>query len=73
MTAYRSLPPSAVCWRMDHTVTALERAFQLAKSGDCNSVTDMKKRLGAEGYSVAQITGRVLSKQLDALIKAARG
>ncbi len=58
---------------MDHTVTALERAFQLAKSGDYTSVTDIKKRLGAEGYSVAQITGRVLSKQLDALIKAARG
>jgi hypothetical protein len=58
---------------MDHTVTALERAFQLAKSGDCTSVSDVKKRLGAEGYSVAQITGRVLSKQLDALIKAARG
>ena len=58
---------------MDHTVTALERAFQLAKSGDYTSVSDIKKRLGAEGYSVAQITGRVLSKQLDALIKAARG
>ena len=58
---------------MDHTVTALERAFQLAKSGDYTSVTDIKKRLGAEGYSIAQITGRVLSKQLDALIKAARG
>jgi hypothetical protein len=58
---------------MDHTVTALERAFQLAKSGDCHSVSEIKKRLGAEGYSVAQITGRVLSKQLDTLIKAARG
>ena len=57
---------------MDHTVTALERAFQLAKSGDYHSVSDIKKRLGAEGYSIAQITGRVLSKQLDALIKAAR-
>jgi hypothetical protein len=56
---------------MDHTVTALERAFQLAKSGDYKSVSDIKKRLSAEGYSVAQVTGRVLSKQLDALIKAA--
>ena len=55
---------------MDHTVTALERAFQLAKSGDYKSVSDIKKRL-REGYSVAQVTGRVLSKQLDALIKAA--
>ena len=56
---------------MDHTVTALERAFELAKSGDCKSVGDIKKRLSSEGYSVAQVTGRVLSKQLDALIKAA--
>jgi hypothetical protein len=57
---------------MDHTVTALERAFQIAKSGNCASVADLKKRLRAEGYSIAQVTGRVLSKQLDELIKAAR-
>jgi hypothetical protein len=57
---------------MDHTITALERAFQLAQSGDCMSVSEIKKRLSAEGYSVAQITGRVLSKQLGGLIKAAR-
>jgi hypothetical protein len=73
MTAYRTLPPSTVFWIMDHTVTALERAFQLAKSGTCDSVADLKKRLRTEGYSITQITGRVLSKQLDALIKAARG
>jgi hypothetical protein len=57
---------------MDHTVTALERAFQIAKSGHCASVADLKKQLRAEGYSTAQVTGRVLSKQLDELIKAAR-
>jgi hypothetical protein len=58
---------------MDHTVTALERAFQLAKSGACASVSEIKKQLRTEGYSTAQVTGRVLSRQLDALIKAARG
>jgi hypothetical protein len=57
---------------MDHSITVLERAFQLAKSGSCATVGDIKKRLIAEGHSVAQITGRVLSKQLDALIKGAR-
>ncbi len=72
MASYRSLPSSTVFWRMDHTVTALERAFQLAKSGSCASVADLKKRLRSEGYSTTQVTGRVLSKQLDALIKAAR-
>jgi hypothetical protein len=58
---------------MDHTVTALERAFELARSGRCASVADIKKQLKSEGYSITQITGRVLSKQLDTLIKAARG
>jgi hypothetical protein len=58
---------------MDHTVTALERAFALAKSGECASVADVKKRLTQEGYSVATITGPTLSKQLLALIRAAQG
>jgi hypothetical protein len=58
---------------MDHTITALERAFQLAKSGDYGSVPDIKRRLIREGYSVAQITGGALSKQLLAVIRAAQG
>jgi hypothetical protein len=58
---------------MDHSVTALERAFQIANSGDCKSVTDLKKRLRKEHYSLNKITGRTLFKQLEALIKAARG
>jgi hypothetical protein len=58
---------------MDHTVTVLERAFQLAESGSCASVADITTRLGAEGYAVAQLTGRTLTKQLNALINAERG
>jgi hypothetical protein len=58
---------------MDHTITALERAFQLAESGDYTCVSDIKKRLIQEGYSVAQVTGRVLSNQLLGLIRAAQG
>jgi hypothetical protein len=57
---------------MDPTVTALERAFDLAKSGSCASVADIKRRLKAEGYSIDQITGNALARQLDALVKAAR-
>jgi hypothetical protein len=57
---------------MDHTVTALERAFALAKSGEYATVPGIRKRLAKEGYSVAQITGVALSKQLRALIRAAR-
>jgi hypothetical protein len=57
---------------MDQGMSALERAFQLAKSGNYTSVADIKKRLVEEHYSVAQITGGALAKQLGALIKAAR-
>jgi hypothetical protein len=36
-------------------------------------VSDIKRRLIQEGYSVAQITGGALSKQLLALIRGAQG
>jgi hypothetical protein len=58
---------------MDNSITALERAFQLARSGDYTSVPDIRKRLVQERYSVSQITGGALSKQLLALIRAAQG
>jgi hypothetical protein len=58
---------------MNQRITALERAFQLAKSGSCKTVSDIKSRLRAEGYSVDKITGPTLSKQLQALIQTARG
>ena len=57
---------------MDHSITTIERAFQLAKSGSCASVADIRKRLKLEGFSVAQISGGVLTGQLRALIQAAR-
>jgi hypothetical protein len=58
---------------MDQTVTVLERAFQLAKSGSFATVDAIGKQLKAEGYSVNQIAGRVFRAQLIGLIKAARG
>ena len=57
---------------MNHNITALERAFQLAESGECYSVPDLKKRLQAEGYSTSQIVGRELARQLRGLITVAR-
>jgi len=54
---------------MDYGLTALERAFQLAKGGSCHSVPDIKKQLRAEGFSVAQITGKSLYKQLNGLLQ----
>ena len=57
---------------MNQTMTALERAFELAKSGKCDGVSDIKKMLKSEGYSLSQIEGGTLRKQLSALIKAAK-
>ena len=56
---------------MKLSATALERAFQLAKTDSYASLADIKKRLKAEGYSTEQITGAVLSKQLRVLIQTA--
>ena len=58
---------------MDHDTSAIERAFQLARSGQFLSVEDLKKKLRAEGYSIATVTGPTLLRQLRLLIKAARG
>jgi hypothetical protein len=70
---YRNLARTRIRFSaMDQGVTALERAFQLAKSGKCHSVTDLKNRLRAEGYSTMQVTGRILLRQLEALIKSAK-
>ena len=57
---------------MDYRVTTLERAFEMARSGHFASVADIKKQLKVEGFSVAQVTGRVLTKQLKDLIRTAQ-
>ena len=56
---------------MDQNVTALERAFQLAKSGNVATIDRLKRQLRAEGYSAATIAGKTL-KQLLALIHASQ-
>jgi hypothetical protein len=53
-------------------MTALERAFQLAKSGRIANLTEICLALKREGYSADQIEGRHLRRQLADLIKAAR-
>jgi hypothetical protein len=52
--------------------TALERAFELAKSGRCKSIPEIRKALKLEGYSLNQLSGRFLNKQLRALIEEAK-
>ena len=58
---------------MDQNTTALERAFQLAKSGELATVEAIRSRLKAEGYSVSQIVGKALIKQLRAAAYEAKG
>lgn len=57
---------------MDHSLTTIARAFQLAKSGAVASVGDIKRQLKAEGYRIDQIEGPALSKQLRLLMKSAK-
>jgi hypothetical protein len=57
---------------MDHRVTALERAFQLARFGQVSELSDIVEALRREGYSTDQMQGRTLRRQLTDLIKAAR-
>ena len=57
---------------MDGKVSALERSFQLARSGRIATVDDIKKQLRQEGYVVSsEYDGSSLRSQLRNLIKAA--
>jgi hypothetical protein len=58
---------------MKQEMTALERAFQLARSGRVAGLTEIATSLNREGYSASQIEGPLLKRQLADLIKAARG
>ncbi|RZA17752.1 MAG: hypothetical protein EOP02_21050 [Proteobacteria bacterium] len=49
---------------MSNHPTSLERAFALAQSGDCLTVSQIRKRLTAEGYSHTAIEGPSLLRQL---------
>jgi hypothetical protein len=57
---------------MNNRPTALERAFQLARSGGPKSIADIKQELAKEHYSTGQIAGNTLRKQLLALIQKAQ-
>jgi len=46
----------------------VERAFELAQSGQCRTLTELKQRLRIEGYSnsEAHLGGKLIKKQLRA-------
>ncbi len=50
----------------------IERAFELAKSGKCRTTKEVCDCLRREGYSVRQVTGPTLLKQLRAMITDVR-
>lgn len=52
--------------------SAVERAFQLAKAGQCATIRDIMRKLKIEGYSVEQLVGSSLIKQLKVVIFALR-
>ena len=57
---------------MDPNTSAVERAFQLAKAGQCASINDIMRKLKSEGYPVERLVGSSLIKQLKAMISASR-
>jgi hypothetical protein len=52
--------------------SALERAFDLAKSGRFSTIYDIERQLSEEGYQNDCLEGPVLRSQIKALIAAAR-
>lgn len=54
---------------MDSRISQLERAFELAGSGRCSTVADIKRKLREEGYMDDQVEGPQLFNQLNSLMK----
>ena len=50
-------------------MSQLERAFELAASGRCATVADIKRKLREEGYMDDQVEGPQLFGQLNSLMK----
>ena len=57
---------------MERRMTALERAFELARSGKCLNVLEIQKRLKSEHLETCHLEGPTLKKQLISLIAEAR-
>ena len=58
---------------MDQLLTALERAFQIARSGECQTIGSLKNMLRDEGYDQWQVSGHSLTVQLNNIMYAASG
>jgi hypothetical protein len=58
---------------MSEPPTMIERAIQLAQSGQCISVNDVRQRLRREGYVGigVELAGAAINRQLVELLHAA--
>ena len=52
--------------------STIERAFEIADSGEADSLQKLRLLLGNEGYSTSLLTGPALMKQLRGRIAAPR-
>lgn len=54
---------------MNHRPTTIERAYQLARSGECRTISDIKQRLSADGHERIQehLYGSTVSSALRKL------
>ena len=59
---------------VDNRLTTVERAYQLARSGECAGVKEIKERLLIEGFQdvSGQLYGSTITKALRLLCVAAR-
>ena len=57
---------------MEFRPTPLERAFQLARTGEFAGLGAVLDRLRAEGFSVIQIEGPLLKRQIRDLCATSR-
>lgn len=51
----------------------IERAYELARGGECKSITEIQKKLRAEGYYLSNLEGRELRRALRQLCREAAG
>jgi hypothetical protein len=56
---------------MTPSKNCIERAFELAKSGACDSVYRIERQLLREGYYINQIAGPAVRRQLRQLLAEA--
>jgi hypothetical protein len=56
---------------MSLTPTVLERAFEIARSGRVTTMTELRLILKAERFTLTQVSGPALTRQLTTLMREA--